>query len=266
MKITLYVKQHNITGLKYFGKTTRNPFKYHGSGKYWKRHLIKHGTNVTTLNVWEFDTEEDAKIFAIKFSRENNIVESSEWANLREENGKDGAPVGHTGHKFSEEQLEKMSRISKDRWADPEYREKMREIHRRSFQDGRKPTPPTWTEERKQQHSLRMKEIMKERGVSEEFIKMAKRSRTEEENIKMSLVTKGIPKTVKHKNNLSWSKLVKNNASLLERFKDYEDFTTWCKNKFEGGLAVSEIMKQLSVSEVAVRRAISNVWLLKGGE
>ena len=39
----LYVKQHSITGMKYFGKTTRNPIKYIGSGKYWKRHISKHG-------------------------------------------------------------------------------------------------------------------------------------------------------------------------------------------------------------------------------
>jgi hypothetical protein len=36
---TLYVKTHNITGLKYFGKTTNDPFKYKGSGKYWLDHL-----------------------------------------------------------------------------------------------------------------------------------------------------------------------------------------------------------------------------------
>jgi hypothetical protein len=26
----LYIKQHTVTGLKYFGKTTRNPEKYKG--------------------------------------------------------------------------------------------------------------------------------------------------------------------------------------------------------------------------------------------
>ena len=28
----LYVKQHPVTGLKYFGKTTQNPYRYKGSG------------------------------------------------------------------------------------------------------------------------------------------------------------------------------------------------------------------------------------------
>jgi hypothetical protein len=31
--ISLYIKTHNTTGMKYLGKTTRNPFKYRGSGK-----------------------------------------------------------------------------------------------------------------------------------------------------------------------------------------------------------------------------------------
>jgi hypothetical protein len=40
----LYIKQHSITGLKYFGKTTKsNPYKYNGSGKYWIRHINKNG-------------------------------------------------------------------------------------------------------------------------------------------------------------------------------------------------------------------------------
>ena len=39
MIIYLYLKQHNITGLKYFGKTEQNPYKYKGSGIYWLRHL-----------------------------------------------------------------------------------------------------------------------------------------------------------------------------------------------------------------------------------
>ena len=33
---TLYIKTHKITGLKYFGKTTLNPFTYNGSGSHWK--------------------------------------------------------------------------------------------------------------------------------------------------------------------------------------------------------------------------------------
>ena len=43
MTIYLYVKQHSVTGLKYFGRTEcKNPFRYKGSGSYWKKHLKKH--------------------------------------------------------------------------------------------------------------------------------------------------------------------------------------------------------------------------------
>jgi len=82
--IYLYVKTHNKTGLKYFGKTIReNPYSYLGSGKVWRRHLKKYGNDISTeiLDVY-YDKEKCLKD-AITFSNENNIVESKEWANLK---------------------------------------------------------------------------------------------------------------------------------------------------------------------------------------
>lgn len=94
MTIYLYVKYHAKTGLKYFGKTIKNPYEYQGSGVYWNRHLDVHGRDeVRTLNVWEFDNQKDCTEFALNFSRTNNIVESTEWANLMEENGISGGRV-----------------------------------------------------------------------------------------------------------------------------------------------------------------------------
>lgn len=92
MIIYLYVKQHSITGLKYFGKTERsNPFKYPGSGSYWKRHIKKHGKEyVKTIELWSFDDQDLCTEFALKFSEENDIVESDVWANLRYEDGLNG--------------------------------------------------------------------------------------------------------------------------------------------------------------------------------
>jgi hypothetical protein len=46
----LYLKQHNKTGLQYFGKTIRDPFTYAGSGVYWNAHLEKHGDNCKKVN------------------------------------------------------------------------------------------------------------------------------------------------------------------------------------------------------------------------
>jgi len=88
--IYLYIKKHNKTGLKYLGKTTRNPFTYHGSGLYWKKHIQKYGYDIETKIIYQ--TNDDALFhkFAIAFSRENDIVNSSEWANLKEESGNGG--------------------------------------------------------------------------------------------------------------------------------------------------------------------------------
>ena len=105
----LYIKQHAITGLKYFGKTVKdNVSSYHGSGKYWKSHIKAHGvSHVNTLWVSDYFTEkEDLVEFASFFSEIFDIAKSSEWANLKEENGLDGHP---TGVEFSDETRRKIS-------------------------------------------------------------------------------------------------------------------------------------------------------------
>jgi hypothetical protein len=79
----LYIKTHNVTKLKYFGKTTRDPFVYKGSGVHWTRHLATHGDNVTTEILGLFTNRDECKLAAVNFSIANNIVESKEWANLK---------------------------------------------------------------------------------------------------------------------------------------------------------------------------------------
>lgn len=89
--VTLYIKTHNKTGLKYFGKTTQDPFKYKGSGIYWKRHIEKYGYDVNTEILGTFvNKSEELVEKALKFSKDNNIVKSKQWANLKPENGLDG--------------------------------------------------------------------------------------------------------------------------------------------------------------------------------
>lgn len=113
--IYLYVKTHNVTGLKYFGKTTKeDPIKYSGSGKYWKRHLKKHGFDFSTEIVGEFEDPKLCQEIALKFSMDNDIVNNEDWANLIEENGLDGAPIGNiisdrTKNKISKSLLGKPS-------------------------------------------------------------------------------------------------------------------------------------------------------------
>lgn len=103
----LYVKQHSVTGLKYFGMTSNDPFKYRGSGTYWRRHVKKHGgfKYVETIKTWKFDDIELCSDFALRFSEENNIVESKEWANEVPEDGLSGYPKGI---KRSKETIDKM--------------------------------------------------------------------------------------------------------------------------------------------------------------
>ena len=94
----LYIKQHNVTGLKYFGKTVRkDPTIYKGSGTLWRRHIAKHGNNVSTSLIGPFYSREDIQLYAIMFSISNNIVNSEEWANLIPEDGLSGGSVPGMG-------------------------------------------------------------------------------------------------------------------------------------------------------------------------
>lgn len=94
----LYIKQCPHCGLKYFGKSTQDNIEYYqGSGTRWRRHLEKHG--VESVHLWNSDWYYDKSIsrFALKFSRINQIVESADWANLKDEDGLAGGDPGPTG-------------------------------------------------------------------------------------------------------------------------------------------------------------------------
>lgn len=107
----LYIKQHSVTDLLYFGKTQREPNNYNGSGSYWKKHIKKHGKQyIETLWYCLFLDENSIVDFAIKFSIMNNITKSTLWANLKDENGLDGNPVGLV---LSEDHKRKISEASK---------------------------------------------------------------------------------------------------------------------------------------------------------
>lgn len=128
---SLYIKCHNVTGVKYFGQTTKDPYEYPGSGKYWKSHIKKHGNDVSTKWSLKFTDPDDIREFAEFFSEFYNIVESNEWANLMAENGHDGSPVGrklskprskeyrekqsikHSGKIISDEHKAKISKANK---------------------------------------------------------------------------------------------------------------------------------------------------------
>jgi hypothetical protein len=88
----LYVKTHTVTGLKYFGKTCSldRISRYWGSGKAWRKHLQEHGKTFTT-EVVGFYVEKDRCVnAALQFSKDYDIVKSTEWANEVIENGLNG--------------------------------------------------------------------------------------------------------------------------------------------------------------------------------
>lgn len=92
----LLVLEHQKTGLKYFCKTTRlheiNAYK--GSGMYWERHMKAHGREITRGVVGVYYDQKRLVEAALKFSADNDIVKSREWANCMPENGLDGAGAG----------------------------------------------------------------------------------------------------------------------------------------------------------------------------
>lgn len=88
----LYIKESPL-GLKYLGKTNKNPYKYLGSGKYWKRHIKKHNLtrdDIKTTILIETESIREIINKGIKYSNQFNIVESNDWANLRIEDGNGG--------------------------------------------------------------------------------------------------------------------------------------------------------------------------------
>ena len=83
----LYIKTHNITGLRYLGQTQKNPFEYIGSGKRWKRHVAKHGNDISTKVLLETNSFDELKEKGTYYSKKFNVVNDNTWANLTEESG-----------------------------------------------------------------------------------------------------------------------------------------------------------------------------------
>ncbi len=95
MKIQLYIKTHNYTGIKYFGKhklCSTSVYDYQGSGTDWSKHLAKYGDDCLTyvLGTWD-ESDPRLEVVALSFSMAHNIVESDKWANMMLENGLDGS-------------------------------------------------------------------------------------------------------------------------------------------------------------------------------
>ena len=162
--ITLYIKTHRLTGLKYFGKTIQDdPISYQGSGTYWLRHIKKHGYDVDTEIYLQSENVDYVTQEALRFSRVYDIVNSSLWANLQEENGTDGHPPGTT---LSQEHRKKISEGNKGRVLSYESRKKISESskkkifteeHRRNISKSNSKKRRPHTEETKRKIGIKSK-------------------------------------------------------------------------------------------------------------
>ena len=117
----LYLKTHKVTGLKYLGVTGENdPFKYPGSGHYWKRHLKTHGKDISTQILFETEDKQILRKRGLEYSEKWNVVESDEFANLRSEDGfgisaQYGKDNPFYGKKHSKEALKIIGEKSSER-------------------------------------------------------------------------------------------------------------------------------------------------------
>lgn len=133
MTIYLYVKTHNKTGLKYLGQTKNEPFKYKGSGKYWKRHIKLHGNDATTEVLLVTENKDELRAAGLHFSNLWDVVRSPDWANLMPESGhvvtttdviRSKISTALSGRKLSDETRAKISAAKRN--PSIETREKLR--------------------------------------------------------------------------------------------------------------------------------------------
>lgn len=87
MIIYLYVKTHRKTGIKYLGKTSKNPFKYLGSGINWLIHIKEYGKDISTEILKECSSNEELSKWGRYYSDLWKVAESDEWANKIPETG-----------------------------------------------------------------------------------------------------------------------------------------------------------------------------------
>ena len=98
MKLTyIYVKQSPL-GLLYLGKTEQDPFKYKGSGKEWKQHLIENNISsdqIKTYILHKTIDRQNLELICRIYSDLFNVAKSNKWANMKKEIGDGGTDKGH---------------------------------------------------------------------------------------------------------------------------------------------------------------------------
>jgi hypothetical protein len=102
------VKTHQKTGLKYLCKTTKNPFKYDGSGVDWLTHLKKYGFEYDTEVIMECANQKELYYWGSYYSKIWNVVSGQDdygnkiWANRIPETGGGGGGDKESHKKISD--------------------------------------------------------------------------------------------------------------------------------------------------------------------
>jgi hypothetical protein len=252
----LYVKTHNITGLKYFGKTTTNRKRYRGSGTYWLRHLKKHGYDISTEIIGYFINQEECTNFAINFSIENDIVNSRLWANERLENGLDG---GDTTSQKDETSIKEIVKKRKQTISKKTPEEKS------SIQQKIKDGVKKYIEENPEIRQAAVSKIMEKRrnngkpwhtADSIQKIKMNNKSGTIEVRQKLSKSKKG-KKNPKHSAIMATKTgLLNKNTRLFEittpdneikKVIGFGNVQQYCR---DNNLSIEQLMKHLNIGKI----------------
>lgn len=202
--VYLYIKTHNKTGLKYFGRTIKDPYRYKGSGLYWLRHIHAHGSDVSTEIFGIYLDKNILVKEATKFSVEHDIVNSDQWANLIVETGLSYVE----GWEHSTETREILSDIIRERWRDPQYKKLLGDSQRSSWTPSRKAHQSAILKSMWEDPETRVKLLSKE--ISDSHRERARslgqkpKSTYHRENISKSL--RGRVRPEQHSKNISLAK------------------------------------------------------------
>lgn len=142
----LYIKTHKITGLKYFGYTTYDPYSYSGSGIDWKKHCNIYGKEyieteiVLKTNNWDELTSMGryySKLWRITSAVDNfgNRI----WANRIVESGGGSSDLMKSFSNRPEEKIKRSERAKKMH-SDPKFKEMHKQrtlqaVHRSGVQE-----------------------------------------------------------------------------------------------------------------------------------
>ena len=238
----LYIKE--LHGLKYFGKTILDDiYKYSGSGIRWNNHVKKYGKeHIKTIWISDwFYCPRHLQDFALSFSEANDIVKSSEWANLSAENG---LPGGHynLSAKTQEERKEIYAKVSNTLLnKTPEQKEQSSLKHTKSLTEN-------WnnrSEEERMIHAINTSEGLKKmwQQMSDEDRIIRKRREMETKNSK---TTAEIAEISEKQKKSRYKLLYRTNVMILKEIADSKGIKLGKNWRSRSDVWVNEKIKELS--------------------